>query len=686
MSELILNSPWYFYALSLLPAGLSAYWLYGKNKATTEVKPVIRLALLLLRFTSTFILCLLLLNIFIKRTLNQTENPIVVFAFDNSVSMVSARDSSEIKGNFQKEFNALKKNASQKYLVKSALFGNASRESDAPPDFSDKETDIEGLFEMLENNYSGANIGALVMVTDGIYNRGSAPSGIVSKMGFPVYTIASGDTTGNRDAFIKKIEHNQVAYLNNNFPAEVVINAHKAKGRIIQAELFENSVLKGEQKLVCNTDNFSGICGFTLNATKPGTLKYTIKVKALEGEKNIANNEQSFIIEVIDNREKILILAQAPHPDIASIRETLEEPGNYEVNVAYFERGVPALKPYSMVILHGYNNHNAVLNECRLAGIPFWIVSPANYDNVPGVKISGGLGRSNDAEPFAEKSFGLFGISDELQRLSNNLPAVKTAFGNFQPQTGIQTLLKQKLSDVETDYPLLYFGETEGLKYGVFAGDGLWRWKLRDYSEHNSTIRFDELVRKCVQYLSVKSDKSFFRLVPPRIINENQEAEFGAEVYNKSYQAITEPEVSLQLVNEKNQRFNYVFSKAQGYYKLNAGRLGAGEYKYEASVKLDGELLVKKGSFTVKEIVVERINCVADHFELSQISKRSGGKMFYTSQLKALELELMSNESIKPVTYSQRSVSPLIELKWLFFVVLVLYATEWWIRKREFRI
>ena len=138
---------------------------------------------------------------------------------------------------------------------------------------------------------------------------------------------------------------------------------------------------------------------------------------------------------MIDNREKILILAQAPHPDIASIRETLEEPGNYEVNVAYFERGVPALKPYSMVILHGYNNHNAI-KRVPIGRHSVLDCKSCELRQCARRKISGGLGRSNDAEPFAEKSFGLFGISDEPQRLSNNLPGHENRIWEFSAANG----------------------------------------------------------------------------------------------------------------------------------------------------------------------------------------------------------------------------------------------------------
>jgi hypothetical protein len=185
-----------------------------------------------------------------------------------------------------------------------------------------------------------------------------------------------------------------------------------------------------------------------------------------------------------------------------------------------------------------------------------------------------------------------------------------------------------------------------------------------------------------VQYLSVKSDKSFFRITAPKIINENTEIELEAEVYNKSYEPITEPDVTLVLTNSENKKFNYTFSKTERAYKLNIGLLPPGEYRYDASVKTGNELFAKQGSFTVKEVISEKINTVANHQLLYQLSNRSGGKLFYPNELQKLQEELLKNERIKPITYSQASTSSLIDLKWLFWIILVLFAIEWFFRKR----
>ena len=83
----------------------------------------------------------------------------------------------------------------------------------------------------IDNNFSNQNIGALVLVSDGIYNRGSNPVFQAAELQYPVYSVAFGDTTEIKDLLVKKINHNQVAYLGNNFPVEVQIQAKKFAGR-----------------------------------------------------------------------------------------------------------------------------------------------------------------------------------------------------------------------------------------------------------------------------------------------------------------------------------------------------------------------------------------------------------------------------------------------------------------------
>ena len=54
-----------------------------------------------------------------------------------------------------------------------------------------------------------------------------------------------------------------------------------------------------------------------------------------------------------------------------------------------------------------------------------------------------------------------------------------------------------------------------------------------------------------------KSDKSFFRLVVPKITNENTPIEISAELYNKSYELTTLPEINFKLIDKEKKIFSY---------------------------------------------------------------------------------------------------------------------------------
>jgi hypothetical protein len=682
-SKIIVNSPWYFFLLSLLIGLVASTLLYYKNKKNTEVPKNVIYFLFVLRFFSITLITLFLLSIFLKQVKNETQNPIILFAIDNSSSMVMQKDSLEVKKDLLTKLENLKNSISKNFEVKSILFGDKTISSPKNPNFNDKETDISNLISEIENNFSNQNIGALIIVSDGIYNKGSNPLYTAEKLNFPIYPIALGDTSEIKDVAIQKINHNQVAYLGNSFPAEVIVSAKNFKDKEAVVSLLQGQIEKAKQTVKINSDNFLATCNFTFNANTVGLLKYTVKVSVLNGEKNSLNNQQSFVVEVIDNKEKILLLATAPHPDIAAIKEAILNSTSYEVDYSLSSEFKKSIKPYSLIIFHGaLTNQNTIINDCKINSIPFWIINPLSAENLSGVKINSAINKFNDAESYLNNSFGLFTISDELKKFVKELPAVKTFFGNYDLGNGSNVLIKQRIGSVETENPILIFTEINGLKNSVFIGDGLWKWRMRDFAEHTNHNLFNELITKSVQYLAVKSDKSFFRISALKTINENETIEIDAEVYNKSYELITEPDVTLTLSNSDGKKFNYTFGKTTNAYKLNIGLLPFGEYKYDAKVKVNGELFVKHGSLIVKEIFSEKINTVADHQLLFSMAKRTGGKLFYKNELEKLESELLKNDQIKPITYSQNNTTSLIDLKWLFWLILIFLSIEWYFRKR----
>lgn len=682
MFQFVSDTPVYVILLCFLAATLFSVFLYYKDKRNSDLNKKTILILASIRFFSFLIICILLCSILIKNTSNKKESPVLLIAIDNSSSILAGKDSLQLKKLILEKTNELKGNLLNDFSVKQISFGTKSKINDSLS-FKEKETDLNELFSFVDVSFQNQNIGALILLSDGIINKGLNPIYSANQLKFPVYTIAVGDTIEKRDLFIYKINHNQVAYFGNQFAAEVVVNAHKLKNEEAVLSIYKNGIKKQEQKLKINSDNYSQVFQFVLEADASGIQKYEVKLSHINNEISYANNYQSFIVDVIDNREKILLLSNIPHPDIAAISESIENMKNYELVKDQTTNYQKPLKPYSLVIIHGFNSFtdSKIIESCNANAVPYFILNPLSTEGLPNIKINGSMNRFNDTEPTYNNSFNFFTISDELKSLIKQLPALKTFFGNYSVANGSQVLINQKIGMVETNDPIFYFNELNGLKNAVLIGDGIWRWKIRNYQERENFNAFNELISKTIQFLSVKSDKSFFRVYTNKIVNENDAIEFNAEVYNKSYELITEPEVSLTIKNQNNISFNYYFSKQNNTYRLNAGLLEPGEYLYEAKVKLDNNLLTKKGVILVKPIVSEQVNTVANHQLLNQLSSLSNGKLFHLSNCQLIADEVKKNEYIKPITYSENKTVELIELKWIFFIALFLLTVEWFLRK-----
>jgi hypothetical protein len=686
LADIITSYSLWFVPLCIAVGVLFAWLLYTASDKDKELNTWIKYTLFASRALLISALCFFLLNPLIKRMITEKEKPIILVAQDNSSSVLNAKDSAFVKNEFVKQLKAVAADWSDKYDVKFYRFDHKSELNDTI-NFNGKETDYSNLFEEIENNYSNRNVGALILASDGLYNKGTNPVYGAEKLKFPVYTIALGDTTTIRDVLVKKVDHNEVAYLGNKFPVEVTIDSRKLQGKESVLTISKQGKKMAEQRVVFNSNDYTQTFSFILDADKPGVQKYVAAISPLSEEQNRLNNAQPFVIEVIDNREKIAIISSAPHPDVAAIKESIEENQNYEVESFLIGEFNGSVKPYSLVILNQIQLSSPagakILNDLTVNNTSYFLLSAYGSDKIPGVNVQAMNMKYNDAEAIVNKSFSLFTVSEGLQKYAKEFPAVKSVLGNYSIANSASILFTQRIGVVETENPLLLFNTNGEQKSAVFLGDGIWRWKLRDFADHDNHELFNELVSKIVQYLSVKADKSFFRVKTKKVINENEEVELEAEVYNNSYELITDPEVTITITNENDKKFNYAFSKTGLGYRLNVGLLPPGEYSYKAITNNGTKAQEQRGFFTVKEIVAEKINTVANHQLLQQLATKSNGKMYYPAELSKLKDMLQNNENIKTITYTQKDVKDLIDMKLIFFILLALLTIEWFVRKRN---
>ncbi|MEO8759867.1 MAG: hypothetical protein ABI388_02385, partial [Bacteroidia bacterium] len=470
--------------LVCLLAGLGyAFLLYRKPKQ--ELSKPINYLLFTLRFLVVSFLCFFLLNPLIKNTTTYAEKPIIIIAADNSASITKNKDSVFYKKEYPTLLHNFSDALSDKYEVHFLKFDSEVRTGDTL-NFSGKETNLSNVFSGIQNNFEGKNVGAVVLATDGLYNTGSNPSSDIERSNYPIYTIALGDTTLQRDALIKKINHNQTAYIGNQFPVEIQIQSADLQGKDAVLSISQGDKKLAEQKIKYTSNNYTGVLNFLLNADKAGIQRYQATLTFTDGEQIKTNNTMPFVVDIIDKREKILLLVGAPHPDVAALKEAIETNQSYEVEVQLAEHFNASLKPYSLLILHNVNQNNIgakkIAMEIAANKTSVWQFSKNDFWAFPSLRFASSVGRYNDAEPIINNGFALFNISNELKNYVKEFPAVSCALTSYKISNGAVVLVNQQIGQVQTENPILIFADNGGQKSALFCGEGLWRWKLRDYA------------------------------------------------------------------------------------------------------------------------------------------------------------------------------------------------------------
>jgi len=159
-------------------------------------------------------------------------------------------------------------------------------------------------------------------------------------------------------------------------------------------------------------------------------------------------------------------------------------------------------------------------------------------------------------------------------------------------------------------------------------------------------------------------------------------------LYNDALELVNTPDVSIDLknndANPANQRdYSFLFTRTGQSYQLDAGALPPGDYNYKAQTKLGDKTFTANGQLTIKALNLETRQSAANHRLLNTIAKQSGGQMLLPGQIGQLADLIRKNDNIKTVVYEDKNYSDLIDIKWVFALILALLSVEWFLRKRE---
>jgi hypothetical protein len=676
-----------WWAPACLALGIVYAWLLYRKPAGIDRR--FRPLLSVFRAVVVAVIALLLLSPLVKSVSYNSQKPLVLVTEDNSqsVKMFSKDD----LGVVVNDLSSLKKQLGADYDVREFHF-NRNVADGLTKDFSGKQTDIANALKQLNDRFVNQNIGAVILATDGLYNQGSDPQYEAKNIKAPVYTVAEGDTVAKRDLLIGNVNYNKTAFLGDDFVIEVLAEAYQAKGEAMRLSVAEDGRQVASQSVNINSNDFHQVVPLKLHADKKGARKFTISITPVQNELSTQNNTETIYVDVLDAKQKILLLYEGPHPDISVIRQSIESNKNYEVKATLLSQ-LTSVKPgdYSLVILYQCTAAgNNILQNFLTAKVPVWYILGAQSNlqafdqDQKLLQISAGQDQMQEvfAQPTAD--FTDFTLSDSSRRKIAMFPPLLAPYGTYSTPPPGSTLLKQKIGSVETSYPLLTFADEGGQRMGMLAGEGLWRWQLAEYEAFGNHHALEELFSQGVQYLTANANRQRFIVYPSkRVFDEGENVLLNAELYNDALELVNTPDVKIEFKNDAGKRYSFLFTRNNQSYQLDAGTLPVGEYSYTAATKLGDKPFATAGQLSIKPLNLEIRQSAANHQLLNTIAKQSGGQMLYPGQISRLAGLIRKNENIKTVVYEDKLFNEIIDAKWVFALIVLLLSAEWFLRKRE---
>lgn len=694
MNIIDISYPSWSIAIIIILALVLAGVLYFRN--TFEDRKPMTALLYLLRTLGFLLILFLLLNPFLSRSENEEQPARIIFLQDQTQSLFHDQDS-QVQATYEVDLDAFLRSMSSQYPVDAYQFDQDVTPLETEDIAWDGQiTDINAALRYTDEMHHADHVGAMVVATDGIYNRGANPAYFQGRGDYPVYVLALGDTTPAQDVRIQQVLYNEIVRKNeiSEIQVDVTGQLEQQNAGNITLQRREGNAwrnVSSERLKPDQNGEFFETITFLKKYENPGVERMRVMITGIFNDSHPQNNVREFFVEVLETARQIQIISTFPHPDIGAFRNVLESNENNEVEFTLVERpaDLPALSDFNVLIFYQVPNVPYLLDFIQKAkdqdkGIILTAGLKTNFtafNQTQGlVSITPKTITGNLFSTRVNPGFDLFELDQEFEEYIPKFPPLSGVFGEYTITGQGQALLFQKIGDVDTEFPIVYAGIEDGHRIGILTLEGFWKWRLFEYLEKQETPVLNELIDKVVEFVSQKKDNRLFRLQKSKLLfDETEEISFQAELYNETLERINDPDVFFELRDSSGNQSEYAFDKTGNGYRLNLGRMAPGNYSYRAYTNSGGQNYEENGQFSVRDIDLESYTLEANHQDLRTMARQNNGKVFY--DFAALQEELSSLASMKPLLIQSHVKTAMIDWKWIFGLILILFATEWVLRR-----
>lgn len=660
----------------ILAVGLSYLQYFFKAKSKSNVVKL----LAFLRFLSIFGLLLLLINPIVSRSTYETIKTPLPIVLDNSSSITDLKANEAAKEVYDK----LTSNSDLKSKFDLQTYGFDSEfkpiSSYEEIDFKGKQTNIDEVAKNLKSINKNLKF-PTVLISDG--NQTSGADYVFSfDAENKVYPIAVGDTTTYLDLKINQINVNKYAFHKNKFPVEVFLQYAGTKSVTANFAISQGNTVLSKQSVSFSPTKKSQVINVLLPADKSGLQIYNARITSSETEKNTYNNSKKFAVEVIDQRTEVAIIAATNHPDLGTLKRSIETNAQRKVTILKPNQ-ISSLNNFNVLIIYQPNaTYKPVFDANKNLKINTWIITGNDTD-------FGFLNQQQDQLQFKMSSqredflaefssdFNLF-AADNIG--FENFPPLENPYGSVTAKENLNILLSSRIRNVETNAPLFAFSDNQGKRNAFLLGENIWKWRAQSYVDKKSFEPFDVFIDKTIQFLASNDSKKSLIVNHERFYNSGDAIEITAQYFNKNYEFDDKARLTIAATNSKTKQVKrYDLLKTTNSFKVNLDGLSAGNYSF--TVKELNSNASYSSAFEILDFDIEKQFVNPDMPKLKQLATQTKGSVFVPNQIDALIKTLLENQDYKAIQKDIVKKTPMIDWYWLLVLIAISLTAEWFIRK-----
>ena len=269
------------------------------------------------------------------------QQNVVAVLLDDSRSMQIPDWEEQARGAFLTEQfgtpdSPLMKALSDRFLVRLFRFSSTAERLESAGDlsFSGSQTRLSAALDGAREELAGLPVSGVVLVSDGAdtsdASLADALLGLKAEQ-LPVYTVGVGDPQLPRDIQIDRVSTPRAVLKDASLLVDVVVTQTGYAGRTVTVYVEDEGRIVGSEELQLPADGSPATVQVRAAALEAGPRLFKFRVAPLPDELITQNNVRETLIDVRDDREKILYFEGEPRFEMKFLRRAVADDENLRV-------------------------------------------------------------------------------------------------------------------------------------------------------------------------------------------------------------------------------------------------------------------------------------------------------------------------------------------------------------------